>query len=69
MIVQEGSTSKQQTLSKYSQSEKITASMTKDKFKHLLIQLVVENGKPLKLFSSPGFIGLQGEMAEKLVEI
>ena len=68
MIVQEGSTSKQQTLSKYSQSEKITASMTKDKFKHL-IQLVVENGKPLKLFSSPGFIGLQGEMAEKLVEI
>jgi len=40
--------------------------MTKEKFKHHLIQLVVENGVPLKLFSSPGFIGLHGEMAEKL---
>ena len=26
----------------------------------------MENGVPLKLFSSPGFIGLHGEMAEKL---
>ena len=40
--------------------------MTKEKFKHDLIQLVVENGVPLKLFSSPGFIGLHGEMAKKL---
>ena len=40
--------------------------MTKEKFKHRLIQLVVENGLPLKLFSSPAFIGLHGEMAEKL---
>ena len=39
--------------------------MTKEKFKHHLIQLVVENGMPLKLFSSPAFIGLHGEMAEK----
>ena len=53
-------------LSKYFQSEKISVSMTKDKFKHHLIQLVVKNGVPLKLFSSPGFIGLHGEMAEKL---
>jgi len=65
-IVQKGSTSKQQTLSKYFQSETITVLMTKEKFKHHLIQLVVENGVPLKLFSSPGFIGLHGEMAEKL---
>jgi len=65
-VVQKGSTSKQQTLSKYFQSEKITVSMTKEKFKHHLIQLVVENGVPLKLFSSRGFIGLHGEMAEKL---
>ena len=40
--------------------------MTKEKFKHHLIQLVVENGVPRKLFSSPGFIGLHEEMAEKL---
>ena len=40
--------------------------MTKEKFKHHLIQLVVENGVPLKLFSLPGFIGLHGEMAKKL---
>ena len=65
-VVQKGSTSKQQTLSKYFQSETITVLMTKEKFKHHLIQLVVENGVPLKLFSSPGFIGLHGEMAEKL---
>ena len=65
-VVQKGSTSKQQTLSKYFQSEKITVSMTKENFKHHLIQLVVKNGVPLKLFSSPGFIGLHGEMAEKL---
>ena len=37
--------------------------MTKKNFKHHLIQLVVENGVPLKLFSSPAFIGLHGEMA------
>ena len=41
-------------------------SITKEKFKHHLIQLVVENGVPLKLFSSPGFVGLHGEMGEKL---
>ena len=40
--------------------------MTKEKFKYHLIQLVVENGVPLKLFSSPGFIGLHGEMTKKL---
>jgi len=65
-VVQKGSTSKQQTLSKYFQNEKITMSMTKEKFKHHPIQLVEENGVPLKLFSSPGFISLHGEMAEKL---
>ena len=65
-VVQKGSTSKQQTLSKYFQSEKITASRTNEKFKQHLIQLVVENGVPLKLFSSLGFIGFHGEMAEKL---
>ena len=70
-VVRKDSTSKQQTLSKYFQSEKITVSMTKKKFKHHLIQLVAENGVPLKLFSSPlhlssCFIGLHGEMAKKL---
>ena len=40
--------------------------MTKEKFKHYLIQLVMENGVPLKLFSSPGFTGLHVEMTEKL---
>jgi len=40
--------------------------MAKEKFKHHLIQLAVENGMPLKLFSSPGFLGLHGEMTEKL---
>ena len=65
-VVQKSSANKQQKLSKYFQSEKITVSMTKEKFKHHLIQLVMENEVPLKLFSSPAFIGLHKEMAEKL---
>ena len=40
--------------------------MTKEKFKRHLIQLVVDNGVALNLLSSPAFVGLNGEMAEKL---
>ena len=40
--------------------------MTKDKFKQHLIDMVVENGIPLTLFSSKGFQGLSGKLAEKL---
>ena len=65
-VLEKGSTSKQQKFSKYFHSEKINVSMIKEKFKHHLIQLVVENGMSLKLFPSPAFIGLYGEMAEKL---
>ena len=59
-------TGTQQTLSKFFPSEKMTVSMTKQKFQKHLIQLVVENGLPLTLFSLPAFTGLNGEMAEKL---
>ncbi|CAK8690142.1 unnamed protein product [Clavelina lepadiformis] len=64
--IQDSSTSKQQMLSQYIHSEKINLSMTKEKFKRHLIQLVVDNGVALTLFSSPAFVGLHGEMAEKL---
>ena len=40
--------------------------MTKEKFKHHLIQLVMKNRVPLKFFSSPAFIALHGKLAEKL---
>ena len=53
-------------VSKYFHSDKINVSMSKEKFKRHLIQLVLDNGIALKLFSSPAFVGLHGEMAEKL---
>ena len=40
--------------------------MTKEKFKRHLIQMFVDNGVALNLLSSPAFVGLNGEMAEKL---
>ncbi|CAK8682943.1 unnamed protein product [Clavelina lepadiformis] len=64
--IQDSSTSKQQMLSQYFHSEKVNVSMTKEKFKRHVIQLVVDNGVALTLFSSPAFAGLHGEMAEKL---
>ena len=58
--------SQQQCLTKFFQSEKISVSMTKEKFKRHVIQLVVNNGVALNLLSSPAFVGLKGEMAQKL---
>ena len=58
--------SQQKSLTKFFQSEEISVSMTKKKFKRHLIQLVVDNGVALNLLSSPAFVGLNGEMAEKL---
>ena len=40
--------------------------MTKDKFKHHIIEMFVENGIPLTFFSSKGFLRLNGELAGKL---
>ncbi|GLV40086.1 hypothetical protein CBL_02971 [Carabus blaptoides fortunei] len=59
------SKSEQVPLTKYFHNEKITVTMTATKFKKHLIDLVVKNGVALTLFSSPAFIGLNGEMAAK----
>ena len=40
--------------------------MTKDKFKQHIIEMAVENGIPLMIFSFKGFLGLNGELAGKL---
>lgn len=56
----------QKPLTKYFMNEKVTISMTAEKFKKHIIELVVMNTVPLTLFSSPAFCGLNGEMAEKL---
>ena len=41
-------------------------SMTKEKFKEPLIQLAVDNGVSIRILSSPAFLGLNEEMADKL---
>ena len=64
-IVQKGNTSKQHTLSN-TYREKNYRVNDKRNIQTLLFQLVVENGVPLKLFSSPCFIVSYGKMAEKL---
>ena len=56
---------KQQTISNFFRNEKFTLSMTKEKFKRHLIQLVVGNGVATRVLSSPAFIGVNGEMAKK----
>ena len=40
--------------------------MTANVFKKHVIDLVVQNGLPLQLFSQPAFQGISGEMARKL---
>jgi len=52
-----------ETIEKFFPNEKVTVSMTKDKFKQHIIDMVVENGIPLTFFSSKGFQGLSGELA------
>lgn len=53
-------------LTNYFEAQKINIAMTSAKFKRHIIELVVNSGLPLSVFSSPGFIGLNGEMASKL---
>ena len=55
-----------ETIAKFFQNKRVTVSMTKDKFKQHIIEMVVENGIPLTFFSSKGFLGLNGELAGKL---
>ena len=50
-----------ETIAKFFQNKKVTVSMTKN-----IIEMIVENGIPLTLFSSKGFLGLNGELAGKL---
>ena len=40
-----------ETIAKFFQNKKVTVSMTKDKFKQHIIEMVVENGIPLTFFS------------------
>ena len=60
------STSGHTSILQYFSCEKVTISMNKEKLKRGIIQMVVNNGVALKLFSSPAFIGLNGELANKL---
>lgn len=56
----------QTQLSKFFPSEKITITMTPEKFKRHISEMVVKNSVPVSLFSQPAFLGLNGEMARKL---
>ncbi|XP_044134821.1 AP-4 complex subunit mu-1 isoform X1 [Bufo gargarizans] len=60
------STGEQSQIRKFFISDKVTITMTPEKFKHHIIEMVVKNSVPLS-FSQPAFLGLNGEMAKKLV--
>jgi len=62
------SNSRQSSMSSYIsiESSKLTISMSKEKFKDYLVQMVVHNSIPLRFFSSAAFLGLAGEIAKKL---
>ncbi|KAM9301722.1 LOW QUALITY PROTEIN: uncharacterized protein PAF06_014937 [Gastrophryne carolinensis] len=61
------STGEQSQIRKFFISDKVTISMTPEKFKHHIIEMVVKNSVPLSFFSQTAFLGLNGEMAKKLV--
>ncbi|KAM9329115.1 LOW QUALITY PROTEIN: uncharacterized protein PAF06_019636 [Gastrophryne carolinensis] len=59
------STGEQSQIREFFISDKVTISMTPEKFKHHIIEMVVKNSVPLS-FSQTAFLGLNGEMAKKL---
>ena len=52
-------------INKFVISDKVTISMTPEKFKSQMIQMVVNNSIPLSFFSKPAFVGMNGEIASK----
>lgn len=57
---------RQVLVTKYLTSENVTVSMTADKFKNCISEMVFKNSLPLTFFTSPAFIKLNGEMARKV---
>lgn len=53
-------------LTSFFASNKVTVTMTSDRFKKHIIEMVVKNSIPLSFFSKPAFLGMNGEMAQKL---
>ncbi|CAL1535207.1 unnamed protein product [Lymnaea stagnalis] len=49
---------------KTSSARRVTVSMTADKFKSCIIEMVVKSAVPPSLFSSPAFLGLNGDIAQ-----
>lgn len=47
-------------------SGKVAVAMTKERFKHHIIEMIMENRVPFSFFSQPSVLGLIGEMARKL---
>ena len=60
-----GARGKEPKLTKFLSPDKITATMTAEKFRKCIIDLVVHNGVALSLFSQPAFLELAGEMARR----
>ena len=54
------------SITRFFTTDKVTVTMTTEKFKKHLICLVVKNGVALTLFSQLAFLGLNGEIAKKL---
>lgn len=60
------SASSQGKVTRYFLNTKITVSMTAEKFKSCIVEMVVKNSIPLTFFSCPAFVSLNGEMAQRL---
>lgn len=58
--------SHQGKVTKYFLNTNITVSMTPQKFKSCIVEMVVKNSVPLTFFSCPPFVSLNGEMAQEL---
>lgn len=56
----------QTQITKFIKTDKLTVTMTSEKFKKHIIEMVVNNSTPVSFFSQPAFLGLAGEMAKKL---
>jgi len=60
-----GARGKEPKLTKFLSTDKITVTMTAEKFRKSITDLVVHNGVALSLFSQPVFLELTGEMVRK----
>jgi len=55
-------------MTRFFQSEKVVVSHSQASFKAALVGMAVDNLSSFRIFSTPAFLALTGELAEKLKE-